>query len=43
MKTGFGKKLLSEIGQNPHCLIVLMGPQGKVTLQISGKIITHPY
>ena len=42
-ETGFGKKLLSEIGLNPRCLIVLMGPQGKVILQISGKIITHPY
>ena len=43
MKTGFGKKLLSEIVLNPRCLIVLMGPQGKVILQINGKIITHPY
>ena len=42
-ETGFGKKLLSKIGLNPRCLIVLMRPQGKVILQISGKIITHPY
>ena len=39
----FWKKLLSEIGLNPPCLIVLIGPQGKLILQIRGKIITHPY
>ena len=29
MKTGFGKKLLSEIDLNRRCLIVLMGHRGK--------------
>ena len=39
----FWKEITIKIGLNARCLILLMGPQGKLMLQISGKIITHPY